>query len=66
MNSKQQNLDGTGMDKNKLEERMESLRNRLKTIEWDMKLGAFSKGKIPYYKRLLQEYEEMKNKMERA
>ena len=45
--------------------RFEELRNRLQTIEWDMKTGAFSKGKIPYYKKLLQEYEEMKNELER-
>ena len=66
MNSKQQNLDGDEMNENNSEQRMEELRNRLQTIEWDMKIGAFSKDKIPYYKKLLQEYEEMKNELERV
>ena len=50
---------------NKGENKMEDLRNRLQSIEWDMGQGTFSKDKIPYYKKLLQEYEEMKLKLER-
>jgi hypothetical protein len=56
---------GHSMVENNSEKKLEELRNRLQTIEWDLKAGAFSKDKIPYYKKLLQEYEEMKNLIER-
>ena len=54
------------MDNNNLEKKMEELRIRLQSIEWDMKQGSFSKDKVPYYKKLLEEYGEMKEKFERV
>ena len=53
------------MINNYSEEKIEELKNRLQSIEWDMQQGTFSKDKIPYYKKLLQEYEEMTLKAER-
>lgn len=53
------------MDENNLEKNFEKIRNRLQSIGWDVKQGAFSKDKIPYYKKLLQEYEETKKKVKR-
>ena len=40
-----------------MEMQMEELRDKLQAIEWDMKSGRFSKEKVPYYKKLLEEYE---------
>ena len=64
MNTNQQNLECNKIDKNN-EDKMEELRNRLQSIEWDIKQGTFSKDKIPYYKKLLEEYETMREKIER-
>lgn len=54
------------MNKNNFEEKLEELRSRLQSIEWDMGQGTFSKDKIPYYKKLLEEYETMREKIERV
>lgn len=61
----QQNFWSDEKDKSKLEREIEELRTRLHAIEWDMVQGSFSKDKIPYYKKLLEEYEEMKERFER-
>ncbi len=53
------------MDENNSEEKIEELRNRLQSIEWDMKTGSFSKDKTNYYKKLLEEYEEIKEKQKK-
>jgi len=48
-----------------LEYKVQELKNKLQSIEWDIKQGTFSRDKIPYYKKLLQEYEKIKNEIER-
>ena len=48
-----------------LQNKMDELRKKLQSIEWDMREGTFNKDKIPYYKNLLQEYKEMKGKAEK-
>ena len=66
MNINEQNSERNKIDKIYSKERIEELRNRLQAIEWDMKQGTFSKDKIPYYKKSLQEYEEIIEKTRKS
>jgi len=43
-----------------METLIQTMRDKLQVMEWDMSTGKFSKEKMPYYKALLEKYEKLK------
>ena len=53
-------------DMNRAMQMMGELRGQLQAMEWDMQTGKFNNQKMNYYKRMLAQYEHLKNLDERS